>query len=119
MSKNPINLALRFCLELIILYALGYWGWTQHTGTARILWTFGLPLGAAALWGTYRVNGDPGKAPVPIPGPARLVLEVVFFGAAGWALYAAGRGMWGLIFGMVVLAHYLVSYDRILWLVRQ
>ena len=32
MSAHPINLALRFILELAALYALGYWGWTQHDG---------------------------------------------------------------------------------------
>ena len=119
MSNHPLNLALRFFLELFGLFALGYWGWTQHTGLVRILWTIGLPLVAAALWGTFRVNRDPGKSPVPIPGWARLLLEAVYFGAGTWALYAAGRGTWALVFAIVVLAHYLVSYDRIAWLVKQ
>lgn len=119
MANHPINLALRFILELIALFALGYWGWAQHSGMARLLWTIGLPVVAAVLWGTFRVPGDPGKAPVPVPGVARLLLEAVYFGAATWAFYAAGLVVWSWVFGIVVLAHYAVSYDRIVWLIKQ
>lgn len=118
MGSHPINLALRFLLEIYALFALGYWGWTQHAGIWRFLWTIGLPLISAAIWGIFRVPGDPGKAPVPVPGLLRLLLEFSYFGAATWALYTAGRDKWGLVFGLIVLAHYLISYDRIIWLVK-
>jgi len=119
MGSHPINLALRFFLELAGLFAMGYWGWTQHNGLSRWLWTLGLPLVFAVLWGSFRVNGDPGKAPVAVPGILRLLLEIAFFGAATWALYAANRPTWGLVFVLVTLAHYVISYDRIGWLLRQ
>ena len=119
MANNPLNLALRFFLELVILFALGYWGWTQHSGLARWVWTLVLPLSAAALWGAFRVPGDPGAAAVAVPGFLRLALELLLFGAGVWAFYAAGRSTWGLIFALVTLGHYLISYDRILWLVKQ
>ncbi|MCI0714312.1 MAG: YrdB family protein, partial [Chloroflexi bacterium] len=77
MSKNPLNLALRFFLELAALYAMGYWAWTQNEGLLRIVLTIGLPLVAAAMWGVFRVPGDPKDAPVAIPGWLRLVLEAV------------------------------------------
>jgi hypothetical protein len=85
----------------------------------RLLWTIGLPLVAAALWGVFRVNGDPGKAPLPVPGILRLALEALIFGGAVWALYAAGQETWSLIFGVVIVLHYLISYDRVIWLLRQ
>jgi hypothetical protein len=119
LSNHPINLALRFFLELCALFALGYWGWTQHAGFGRIALSIGLPLLAAALWGTFRVPNDPGKAPVPTPGILRLLLEAVFFGGATWGLYAAGRERWASIFGAAVLAHYLISYDRIMGLLKR
>jgi hypothetical protein len=119
MSNQPANLALRFFLELAALFALAYWGWTQHDGLVRLLWTIGLPLVAAALWGVFRVNGDPGKAPVPVPGILRLALEALIFGGAVWALYAAGQETWSLVFGVVIVLHYLISYDRVIWLLRQ
>lgn len=112
MTNHPLNLALRFLLELIGLFALGYWGWTQHSGAVRWLWMLGLPLLAAALWGVFRVPGDPGAAPVAVPGIVRLLLEAAYFGAAVWALYASGRATWAYALAAVVLIHYAISYDR-------
>ena len=64
MANNPINLGLRFFLELYGLFALGYWGWVQHTGSPRILLAFGLPLLAAVFWGTFRVPNDRPATPL-------------------------------------------------------
>lgn len=116
MSHNPINLALRFVLELVALFAIGYWGWTQHTGILQPLLGIGLPLLAAAAWGTFRVPDDPGKAPVAVPGWVRLLLEVVYFGGAVIGLAAASQPTAALILGIVTAVHYALSYDRIRWL---
>ena len=59
-----------------------------------------------------------GKAPVPVPGIVRLLLELAFFALATWALVAAGLQMIGALFGAAVVIHYLLSYDRIAWLIR-
>jgi hypothetical protein len=118
MANHPVNLALRFVLELLALFSLGYWGWTQHAGLARLLWTIGLPLVAAVAWGTLRVPGHPGNAPMAVPGIIRLLLEAAFFGGATWALYATGRENWALIFGLIVLVHYVLSYDYVIELLR-
>jgi hypothetical protein len=119
MYANPINLALRFLLELAALAAYGYWGWTQHQGLSRWLWAVGLPLLAAVLWGTFRVPNDPGPAPVAVPGQARLLLEALVFGGAVFLLAAAGRPIpaaraGAAILGGLLVLHYLVSYDRVL-----
>ena len=122
MGSNPINLAVRFLLEIAGLMAIGYWGWHQGEGFLSIVLAIGLPVIAAVLWGTFAVLEDPsrsGKAPVPIPGILRLVLETAFFGFATWALYDAGGPQLGLVYAIVVLLHYAVSYDRLLWLVKQ
>lgn len=95
---------------------MGYWGWTQHEGLSRLLWTIGLPLLMAVLWGTFRVPGDPGNAPVAVPGVVRLLVEALVFGTAVWALAAAGRSNAALILAVIITGHYLVSYDRVLWL---
>jgi hypothetical protein len=121
MGSHPVNLGLRFILELFALGAMGYWGWTQHEGLARWLWTLGLPIVAAVLWGTFAVPEDPsrsGQAPVSTPGILRLLLELAIFGGGVVALYASQRGAIGLVFGIVVLLHYALSYDRILWLLK-
>ena len=122
MGNHPLNLIIRFMLELGTWFAMGYWGWMGHQGTSRFIWMVGLPLIAAILWGTFAVPDDPsrsGKAPVPIPGFFRLLLELAFFAAGVWCCFAAGRPAWGWILGVMVLMHYVVSYDRIAWLLKQ
>lgn len=122
MGSNPINLAVRFLLEIVGLMAIGYWGWHQAEGFLSIILAIGVPVIAAVLWGTFAVPEDPsrsGKAPVPISGILRLVLETAYFGLATWALYEAGTSLLGLVYAIVVLLHYAFSYDRLLWLVKQ
>lgn len=121
MGTHPINLTLRFILELIALFSMGYWGWTQHDGILRFFWAFGLPLVAAILWGTFAVPNDPsrsGKAPVPVPGILRLLLELGVFALGIWCLFSAGLPNLGWLLSIVVILHYLVSYDRIIWLLK-
>jgi hypothetical protein len=121
MSNNPINLALRFLLEMAALAAIGYWGWQQASGVLRYAWAMGLPLAAAAIWGTFRVPGDAsasGKAPVAVPGLVRLAIELAVFGFAAWGLVSEGATALGWVLGALALLHYVVSYDRILWLLR-
>lgn len=119
MGSNPLNLALRFFLEIAALMAMGYWGWQQSETWTRFLLAPFVPLLAAVLWATLRVPNDPGKAPVAVPGIVRLLLELVFFGFAVWGLFDAGATTWGWVIGVAVVLHYLLSYDRVLWLLRQ
>ncbi|TNE56036.1 MAG: DUF2568 domain-containing protein [Bacteroidetes bacterium] len=122
MGTHPINLAFRFLLELTVLAAAGTWGWRQGEGWSRYLWAIGLPLLLAALWGTFAVPGDPsrsGSAPVPTNGMVRLALELAFFAFAAWVLYDMGYGRWGAAMGVLVVVHYVLSYDRVQWLLEQ
>ena len=122
MGAHPINLALRFILELSALVAIGYWGWSQSVGWLRFGLAIGLPVLAATLWGTFAVPDDPsrsGKAPVPVPGWLRLVIELGTFAVATWALFAMGNVTLGWTIGVLVVIHYLVSYDRIQWLLSR
>lgn len=121
MAYHPLNLAVRFLLEIGALVAIGYWGFDQHSGIWRFLLGLGLPLVAAAAWGVFAVPGDrsrSGSAPVPVPGWVRLFLELAFFGLAAWALYDTGRPLLALILAGVTAVHYAVSYDRVAWLLR-
>jgi hypothetical protein len=118
-ANNPINLVVRFGLELAMLVALGVWGWQQRGDWLRFVLAIAIPLIAAALWGTFRVPNDPRSAPVAVPGILRLALELALFAFATWALYDAGYSRLSAIFGIIVLVHYAISYDRIAWLIRQ
>jgi hypothetical protein len=120
MGQNIFNLALRFILEIIALIAIGYWGWVQHQGVLRYALVISLPVIAAVLWAIFRVSGEPNSGPpiVAVPGPVRLLLEIAFFGFAVWSLFNTGitGGAW--LLGGILLFHYLISYDRIWWLLR-
>ena len=102
MSNNPLNLALRFVLELVALGGLALLGWTLGGDGWRLIPAVVLPLVAAAAWGTFRVPNDPGPAPVAVPGPVRLALEVAVFGGgvAGYAV--AGHQAVALVVGAVM-----------------
>jgi len=122
MGSHPVNLAFRLFLELAAYFALGYWGWTQHEGIWRFVWGIGLIVVAAVIWGTFAVPDDPsrsGKAPVPVSGAVRLILETAFFAVGTWAFFAADRPIWGLALGILTVIHYALSYDRILWLLKR
>ena len=122
MGSHPINLAIRFVLEIAGLVALGWMGWHYGKGIFRYVLAIGIPLVAAALWGIFAVPDDPsrsGEAVVQIPGTIRLLLELAFFVASTWSLYATGATTICWIYGIVVFVHYVVSYDRVLWLIQQ
>ena len=122
MSSNPINLGLRFLLEIFSLIVIGTWGWKQTDNWERYILAIGLPLITAAIWGTFAVANDPsrsGNAPVPVSGIVRLGIEFLFFGFATWALYNMKSYQLSLVLSAFVLVHYVISYDRIFWLLKK
>ena len=62
MGSHPVNLALRFLMELSALMAMAYWGWQQSDSALRIVFALGVPIVAAAVWGTLAVPGDPSRS---------------------------------------------------------
>lgn len=121
MGSNPINLTIRFLLELTALIAVGIWGWNQGEGWLQYVLAFGLPIIMATIWGTFAVPNDPsrsGNAPIVVTGIIRLVVEFAFFSIATLALYNLGYIRLSGIFGLIVAIHYLISYDRIIWLLN-
>ena len=122
MGSLPLNLALRFILELSTLASMGYWSWSQHEGAARWLLLTCLPVGSAAIWGVFTVPDDPsrsGSAPVPIPGGLRLLLELLFFFFGAFLLFESGKAWVGSALAVMVTFHYSLSFDRIRWLINK
>ncbi|WP_237690699.1 YrdB family protein [Paenibacillus caui] len=96
------NLAVRFILELCLLASLGYWGFhSGKNGIVQALLGIGTPLLAAVIWGTFLSP----KAAVSIAPSLQLIMEIVLFGLAAAALYAAGR----LGLGAVLVVAYAVN----------
>lgn len=98
---------------------MAYWGWTTHQDFWAVLWAIGLPLVAAALWGVFRVPGDPGDAPIAVPGIVRLLLEAAFFGGAVALLWAANQATLAVVLGALVVFNYVALYSRVLRLLSQ
>jgi hypothetical protein len=117
-----MNSALRFLLELGALATFGIWGFHQSESWTRIMLAILLPLGFALFWGVFAVRGDPsrsGKTVVQTPGIIRLLLELTLFTGATWMILDLDYNLVGWIYGAVVLLHYVISYKRIAWLLKQ
>ncbi len=120
MAYHPLNLALRFVLELAMLAALARWGYRQ-SGGAWIA-AAALVFVAASVWGIFNVPGDPsrsGSAPVVVSGSVRLALELALFALASWALIGSGAERAGVALIVITLLHYAVSWERIIWLLQR
>ncbi|QTN37639.1 YrdB family protein [Cryomorphaceae bacterium] len=117
-GSHPLNLALRFVLEVLMLVAIGRWGYLVFS----VVWAVLLPVFAMALWVVFATRDDPsrsGKTVISTPGPLRLLLELALFAVAVAACYAVGNSMQGLVLTLVVVLHYLFSLDRLSWLFKQ
>jgi hypothetical protein len=121
LAYHPINLGLRFALELIALGALAWWGRVSAPGWWGWLLACLTPLLAATLWGVFRFPEDAGrsgKVPVAVPGGLRLALEITFFSLAVLALRAVGAQIWSLTFAVIVILHYAASWNRLELMLR-
>ena len=122
MGKNPFNLGLRFILEIMAFVGIGLWGWTMGDGWLKYFLAAGLVIMVALLWGVFAVPNDPsrsGKTVVVTPGWIRLLLELAIFGFAALAYYNSGYPKIALGFGIAAVVHYVLSYDRVMWLFKQ
>jgi len=122
MSKNPINLAFRFLLELSALFSAAFWAYQQVEGWLSVVFAIGFPFVLSAIWCVFAVPNDPsrsGKAPIPVPGFIRLLIEFSVFGFGIWALKDLSYKELSWIFGIFIFLHYLFSYDRIQWILSK
>jgi hypothetical protein len=100
----------------------GIWGWKYSDGWLRYVLAIGIPIVLAIIWGTFAVPNDPsrsGSAPIVTPGVIRLIIEFCIFAFATWSLHDMGLNKTSLTFGIIVVVHYIISYDRVIWLMSQ
>ena len=97
-SLKLLNLALRFVLELCLLAALGWWGFSVRGPLiVKIPLAVVIVVAVAALWGVFLSP----RRPVQLGGAARLVLEVALFALAVAALAATGQPAMAAALGVV------------------
>jgi len=115
---HPVNLAFRFVLEIAALIAISVGAYNLASGFFAWILGIGLPLVVAVSWGTFNVPGDEsrsGEAPVVVRGIVRLVLELFVFTTAVVLLWFVSP-IAAMTLGIGVVIHYLLSIDRIRWL---
>ncbi len=115
------NLALRFLLELAALTGLAAAAWKISSGPGRWIAVVAVPVAAAVIWAVFNVLDDPsrsGAAPVEVDGVARLALELAILVGGAAAVAFAARPELGIVFALAIVGHYIVSLDRIEWLVQ-
>lgn len=118
---HPANLAFRFVLEISAFVALGAGGYTLARQPLAWILAVALPLIGSIVWGVFNVPGDrsrSGRAPVPVPGGIRLIIELAFFSCAVVLASFASPVAAGML-GVAVAVHYLLSRDRIRWLLSR
>jgi len=121
-AMNTANLFLRFTLELAALGGVAALARKTVEGWPGLAAAI-LAIGAfAAIWGGFNVPGDPsrsGRAPVPVTGPVRLVIEISLLTGGAVAWHASGCPVAGWIMGAFGILHYALSRDRLAWLVSR
>jgi hypothetical protein len=113
------NGALRFAIELTALAGIAAGGWVAAADPWRWVLVFGLPVLAAAVWGRFRVPGDPGPAPVAVRGWVRLVIETVVLGGGVAGLAVALGSVPASVFAVVIFGHYVIAWERVRWLLER
>lgn len=121
-GSHPINLAVRFILEMTALIMVGIWGFSIYNGLQSYILGIGLPVLMATVWGVFAVPNDPsrsGKTVVETKGVIRLLLEFSFFILGSYVLYDLNYSNIFFGYSITVIIHYLLSIDRIKWLLNQ
>lgn len=95
-------------MELFALGAFSYWGFHMNKGWfINTVFGIGTPLLVAIFWGTFIAP----KAAYPVTIPIRILLQLIVFGLATTALFAAGKGKLAIVFGFVVLIEMILMYS--------
>lgn len=121
-GSHPLNLILRFILEISTFIATGYWGYLLQDNFSKYIFALLFPIILATLWGVFAVPNDPsrsGKTVVKTPGVIRLFLELGIFSVGTFCIYQINYPTSAFLFSFVVIFHYVISFDRITWLFQQ
>jgi hypothetical protein len=90
------NAAVMFALEVGMLVALCFWGFTTGGNmAAKTLLGVGAPFIAGVLWWLFLAGGGPRYS---TPTSVQVALKLALFGTAALALYGMGHPVLGIAF---------------------
>ena len=119
---TPAQAGLRFVVELAALACWAVVGWEVGGDWLGWVLAIGFPVVAASTWATFRVPGDLSAGqggPIPVPGVVRLIIEIDVLALAAVFAIVVGQAALGLVVGVGVVVHYLLTWRRVRWLVGQ
>jgi len=104
---KSLNLALAFILELCILAAFAYFGFTSASQLPlQIVLAIGLPVVVGVIWGIWLAPRSSRR----LKEPWLLIAKIVLFALATVALYVAGQTLAALILGVLFLVNTTLLY---------
>ena len=98
------NEVLRFACEVVALASFGWAAWHLTDSAARIVLAIAAVVIGADAWGVLVAPRSQRR----LTDPARLAVEVVFFGLAGVALASVDHPVWGIILAITAIANAIV-----------
>ncbi len=102
-----INAAVSFLLELVMLAALAYWGFqTGESTLVKLVLGIGAPLIAIVIWGIYNAPRSARR----LPRVPRILLSLLLFALAAFALAVAGQPTLAIVFIVVALVNQGLIY---------
>ncbi|PRX99022.1 YrdB family protein [Allonocardiopsis opalescens] len=103
---RTVNQLLALAIEILMLYAFAWWGFTLDAGLwARVLCGLGAPAAVITVWALWVAP----RAGRRLRLPWLAVVKGALFAAAALALYAAGMAAFAVGFAAVAAAHLVIA----------
>ncbi|MEQ8438815.1 MAG: YrdB family protein [Ilumatobacter fluminis] len=121
-ALTPAQGGFRFLVELAALACWAVVGW--EVGGDGFGWVLAIafPVVAASTWATFRVPGDLSAGqggPIPVPGIVRLIIELDVLVLSAVFAIVVGRVVLGAVVLVAIVVHYLLTMQRVRWLLAQ
>ena len=101
-----MNKVVIFFMEIAMLVAMGYWGFSMHAGAAAWLWGVGTPLIAVLLWSVWAAPRSNRRLKMPY----RALFTAVFFSLGAFLLYLAHQWAYAIIIFIVSMVSTFVAF---------
>jgi len=116
-NRSQAALALRGPLLVATVAAVATVGARLADGAVGTLLAVVFTVAVIVAWTVLRVPGDPLEAVVPIPGVARLLLELAVVVGAVAGLWLFDAPAFAVVLAGLAAAQYWAASDRVSWLV--